>query len=396
MKTLPNRKRNWRNQVRSHASAIGALFLLLPPAAHADAVVRTPTEAALRTAMTGGGKVTFACDGTISLANTISNNVNVTLDATGRQISISGGNVVRVFCVDSNVTLNLVNVTIANGYAPNGAGILNNHGTVNGTNCTFSGNGFASTTYSNAPAGGAVFNRGGTLRCQQCVFINNRVQGDAGLSGYNNNGPGVAGYGAVGAAVCNEGTLWARACAFTGNSAAGGNGGVGVSAIFWPGLGYNGGAGGQGFGGAIYNSGTMWVEESSFTANGASGGNGGLGGRTINDRTTYPGGNGGFGADGTGGAIFNGARAALINSTFASNQAIGGNGGNGGSAMDENHYYPGGPDGYGGNPGAGWGAIADQGTLNLTNCTIAFNAAVGGTSGGGRAGFSLCLGPGRA
>jgi hypothetical protein len=117
-----------------------ALLLLLPLAVHGGGVVAECTESNLRAAMAGGGTVTFACDGTITLAKTITNTVDTLLDASGHQVTISGSNAVRVFYVNTNVVFALVNLTVANGRAASGAGIFNAGGTVNLTNCTFSGN----------------------------------------------------------------------------------------------------------------------------------------------------------------------------------------------------------------------------------------------------------------
>jgi hypothetical protein len=75
--------------------------------------------------------------GTITLASTITNSVNLTLDGTGHALTISGNQAVRVLYVNTNVTLNLLSLTIANGWATNGGGLLNQGGTVNITNCTF-------------------------------------------------------------------------------------------------------------------------------------------------------------------------------------------------------------------------------------------------------------------
>ena len=62
-----------------------------PWPARAGGVVTDCTEAALRTAMIGGGLVTFTCDGTITLTNTLTVSEDTVLDATGRQVTISGG-----------------------------------------------------------------------------------------------------------------------------------------------------------------------------------------------------------------------------------------------------------------------------------------------------------------
>ena len=97
-------------------AALAAAILLLPSAAWAGGVVTTCTEAALRAAMAGGGTVTFACDGTITLSSTIGIATNTVLDGTGHRVTISGGNTVQVLFVNPNVTLSLINLTIANGF----------------------------------------------------------------------------------------------------------------------------------------------------------------------------------------------------------------------------------------------------------------------------------------
>jgi len=107
--------------------AIG-LLLLLPVAAWADGVVTNCTEAALRAAMAGGGVVTFTCDGTITLASTITNDFDLTLDGSGHGVTISGGGAVRVFYVSTNTGLTMINLTIANGLGTNGGGGVYNAG----------------------------------------------------------------------------------------------------------------------------------------------------------------------------------------------------------------------------------------------------------------------------
>src|SRR6516225_5378868 len=98
--------RNGRRRLRApfRLTALAGLALLLPWTGMGAGTVTNCTEADLRTAMIGGGTVTFACDGTITLANTISNTTDTVLDATGRQIMISGSNAVRIFYVATNVT----------------------------------------------------------------------------------------------------------------------------------------------------------------------------------------------------------------------------------------------------------------------------------------------------
>jgi hypothetical protein len=62
--------------------SVGALTL---SNAWAGGTVTNPTEAALRAALVGGGLVSFACDGTITLGATITNDADALLDGSGHQ-----------------------------------------------------------------------------------------------------------------------------------------------------------------------------------------------------------------------------------------------------------------------------------------------------------------------
>ena len=73
---------NERNVKSASCLLSGLVFLVLfqPTIAFAGGVVTNCTETALRAAMTGGGTVTFACDGTITLTSTITNDLDCVLD----------------------------------------------------------------------------------------------------------------------------------------------------------------------------------------------------------------------------------------------------------------------------------------------------------------------------
>src|ERR1039458_8630961 len=197
-----------------------ALLLLLPVAAWAGGVVTNCTEAALRAAMAGGGAVAFACDGTITLAGTITNNIDLTLDGSGHQVTISGSNAVRVFYVNTNVTFTAVNLTIAAASSLGGSAILNLGGNVNLTGVTFRSN----TATPNGSldqlipqaSGGAIFNRGGTVNASNCSFVGNSAQIPVAYSF-------VFHEQVYGGAIRNEsGQVDLRSCAFVGNRASGG------------------------------------------------------------------------------------------------------------------------------------------------------------------------------
>jgi len=218
-----------------------ALLFFLPVTAWAGGVVTNCTEAALRTAIGGGGAATFACDGTITLASTITNTLDTVFDGSGHQITISGSDACRVFFVNSNVNLTLVNLTIANGLSTNGYG-------------------------------GGIYNEG-TLNAMNCHFVANTVQGAPGADLTMPASPGQDGSGG---AVYNSGALNISGCSFAGNSACGGAGGGG-QASYYSGT-YVGGVGGAGNGGAICNLGLLAVSGSTFSTNFAFGGPGGVGG----------------------------------------------------------------------------------------------------------------------
>lgn len=126
--------------IQSRITVFSALFALATLALHGGGVVTECTESSLRSAMAGGGIVTFACDGTITLSSTITNEVATAFDASGHQITISGGDAVRVFCVTSNGVLLLKNLSIVNGRSSSGAGILNDGGTLTLSNVVMESN----------------------------------------------------------------------------------------------------------------------------------------------------------------------------------------------------------------------------------------------------------------
>jgi hypothetical protein len=355
----------------------------------AAGVVTSCTETSLRTAMAGGGTVAFACDGTIILGSTITNSVNTVLDGAGHQITISGGNKVRVFTIDTNVTFTAANLTIANGYSDQGAGICNLGGQVILQNCTLVNHltqghpGEPNGTPGTNGIGGAVYNLG-DLKAFNCSFISNSVVGGFGASLVFSFGQ-AGGHG-IGGAIGNFGSLVLSNCLLANNSAWGGAGGFSG----WPGVfntGEGGGRGGDGDGGAIGNFGSLAMACCSLTSNSSTGGNGGKGGDGPQDYSGSgwggTGGPGGSGGGGNGGAVFNNGSAALLNNTFALNVSVGGQGadaGNGGVPFAQ--YYPSGNGGAGGTGGSAYGAIYDaNGQCSLTNCTIALNVATGGIGG---------------
>src|SRR5689334_20946560 len=83
--------------------------------AFGSGTVTNCTQAALKAALAGGGTVLFACNGTITLTNTLIITKDTALDATTNTVVISGGNAVRLFQVSSNVNFRAMGLTLADG-----------------------------------------------------------------------------------------------------------------------------------------------------------------------------------------------------------------------------------------------------------------------------------------
>ena len=154
----------------------------------------------------GADTITFSTSGTIILASTLLITDDVTIDAAGQSISLSGNNAVRVVSISSGVKATLNALTIVNGYTPDisafgGAGIYS-AGTLTVTNSTFSGN------IANQGLGGALTNSYGTL-----TVINSTFSGNGSPNGPTHGG-GIENY---------YGTLTVINSTFNGNS--GGYGG---------------------------------------------------------------------------------------------------------------------------------------------------------------------------
>ncbi len=151
------------------AALLVALAMAYAPLARAAGVVSSCDEPSLLTAVSGGGRVTFTCSGTITLTAIITIPADTTIDGTGQNVSISGGNVVQVFSVPSGVQLNLNKLTIAQGkvYGFGDGGGIFNQGTLTVTNSTFHAN--LSFCY-----GGGIYNIvGGTQTVTSSTFSDN-------------------------------------------------------------------------------------------------------------------------------------------------------------------------------------------------------------------------------
>ena len=410
-------------------------------------VVAEPTDADLRVQMSRGGNVTFDCDGTIPLDDTITVTTNTTLDGTGHQITISGNDLVRVFRVETNVSFTVSNLTIASGAALSGAGILNDGGVLTLQGVTIQSNtavlhlDASADTDAGMPEGGGILNRGGSIYAINCAFLGNVATIQyAGLSASNlvtkggavsnergliyledcllaeNSAASSVPAGNYGGAIQNSDEITANRCQFLNNSAATnsnwnyiagyfgqqdagvGKGGAicndGVmsisSSVFSGNLacGNAGGqdvSGGSAAGGAMFNSGVAALNGNTLVSNTVAGGPGGWGG--LYEGTAEAGQPGAAGGDANGGALFNSGVVRLANNTFVSNMGMGGPGGSGGPGHD-GWTVLGSPPGAGGAGGTGGsasgGAICDvSGLCYSTNCTFADNFVHAGGGGSG-------------
>ncbi|HEY7061018.1 MAG TPA: choice-of-anchor Q domain-containing protein [Chloroflexota bacterium] len=178
------------------------------PPAHAAGVVGTGTaasctEAALNTALAGGGNVTFNCGGaaaiiTLTSPKTIS--ANSMIDG-ANLTTLSGGNATSIFFVNPSVTLTLQNIILSNASGSGDGGAIVNNGTLVVTNSTiqnsqagFSGGAIVSTgpvtisgsTLANNSAtnGGALYPRfaGAQVSITNSVLHDNHATGTAPLT----------------------------------------------------------------------------------------------------------------------------------------------------------------------------------------------------------------------
>src|SRR5260370_14912771 len=104
----------------------------------------------------------FACDGVIGLTGPLIISNDTAVDAAGHEVTISGGNSVRLFEIKPGAALVLKHLSLADGF-------------VRGTNSSV-GNGSGGDGI-----GGAVWNKAGSLEATNSVFSNNAAFG--GLSG---------------------------------------------------------------------------------------------------------------------------------------------------------------------------------------------------------------------
>jgi hypothetical protein len=384
--------------LRLLAFLLGVVWQMVSFPAYSAGVVTTASQAPLMTAMSTGGTVTFGFNGTIYLTNTITVSNSTVLDATGQTVTISGSNAVQIFIVNPNATLVLSNLTLANGLASGSigtagcGGAISNAGVLQAVNCVFTNNGAlgAAAAYATAGLGGALYNAG-SLNLSQCTFATNWAFGGNGSAACPFNScpdPAGAGGNACGGAIFNSNSAVVLNCSFSNNVCLGGAGGSGFQSED----GF-GGAAGSAFGGAIGNAAILSLFDSTFLHNSVLGGQSGNGGPN-NTFIPAPGGPAGPAANGNGGALCSlSGNVFIVNSTFVSNSAVGGQGGSGAAGAPAafsfvvvNGQATASGNGAKGANGVGGGICLLAGTLALTNVTCANNLSISGLGGAGGAG----------
>ncbi len=310
-----------------HLIALLVLLMLAAPAApaHAGGIVSVCDEAHLKAALAGAGAVTFSCSGTITLTSTIEISAYTTIDGSGQNVTISGNHTVGVFIVGLGFALHLNALTIADGLASNGGGILNS-GWVTVSNSTFSGN--------SAIYGGGIY----TYKTSELTVSNSMFSGNSATT----DGGGIY------IQKKNFGSGTVTNSTFSGNSAP------------------------HGGGGGIYDSGgELTVSNSTFSGNSAADGGGIFSGGdelTVSNSTFS-----GNSAPTGGGLYTHGAK--ISHSTFSSNSATSGGGiySTGSNTISNSTFY-------GNSATSGGGIHSSYGSMTVTNSTFYGNSA---TDGGG-------------
>ena len=249
-----------------------------------------------------------ACNGTIILSSTITISDDTIIDGRGQDVTISGGGKVRVFYVNSGITLGLNELVITNGYYfdGDGGGIYNDGGTVNVSYSTFSDNHSEGQNSDNF--GGCIYNNGGTVNVSDSTFSGN----------YTEN-PNYIGYGG---GIANSGTLTVNNSTFTGNSTNNGGGIYNSGTLLVSNSTFSSNS--AAYGGGIHNYGTITAESSTFSGNSAFSGGGINNSGTLTISNSNISGN--SATDGDGGGISNYLSLTVINSTFSDNNATNGGG----------------------------------------------------------------------
>jgi hypothetical protein len=331
---------------------------------------------------------------TISFASSVNNialtsgelaiNDDLTISGPGSgALSVSGSNTSRVFDVESGMTATIEGLTLTNGFAggaapgyPSSGGGILNQGSLTLNDVVLNANQAVGDPSVVIPAslifntlggalGGGIANFG-TLAVTDCTFTNNQALGASNANGSSLLFPSFPG-DALGGGLSNYGSVSIESSEFSGNLAQAGSGGIGPFAAI-------------GGGGAIHNDNSLSVDGTSIHDNQAIGGSNSTSGN--------------HNGHALGGGIMSGTLLALLgagsaslavsNSTFAHNQALGGNDNVVTDAFVPRSDAP--DNAYGG------AILVYQGSAAVSNTTVTKNQAIGGTGFGVSGEWSLGVG----
>ncbi len=170
-------------------------------------VVSTCSDIELRQAIITNNVVRFDTDCVIHLTNTLQVFSDVTIDATGHSVVLSGGGSNRLFNVHAGRKLQLIGVTIANGRV---AGTNANPGSFSGATFGFTGG---------SAEGGGVLVSNAAFTARSCVFQNCSVQGGKGADTTSPVHGGFAGLASGAAIYGTNSSITLFDCTFKYNSA---------------------------------------------------------------------------------------------------------------------------------------------------------------------------------
>ncbi len=246
---------------------IAVVLFLITPRLAVLAVSYTCTESGLDAALNDGGTASFSCNAptTVTISTTKKVTKSVTLDG-GGLLTISGGNVTRIFSITEGISVTLANLTVRDGKAidSNGGGGIYNNGnlvlfnTILASN-TVNGNGGGlyntntvafvdSVVYGNSAntstslsdiGGGGIYNAGGKVILSRSVINSNIIS--------NTHDGNISGRGA---GVYNGGVLEITDSSLIGNHVD----------IFTP-------SSASALGGGIYNAGALTMTNVSILGN---------------------------------------------------------------------------------------------------------------------------------
>ena len=178
---------------------------------------------------TVNGGIAFSVSGTITLGSTLpAITGNVSINGSDENITIDGANSFQVMSVNSGASLNLSNLTIADGNSSTDGGAIGNSGLLAISNCTLSNN--------TAPTGegGAIFNATGSRSTIETSTLSGNSSGTGNGGGISNHGSLVMARSTLlnnstsqdGGAIFNSSLAGASESTFVGNSATGDGGGI--------------------------------------------------------------------------------------------------------------------------------------------------------------------------